>query len=401
MNFTVKYDVAVVGAGVAGVAAALAAARRGRKVALLEKQTLIGGLATSGLIYVYLPLCDGRGTQVIAGLSEEMIRRCTEYGPFDVPEKWGGSAGGNPGLPGTRFRCCFSPAGFTLTLDKMLAEAGVDLWLDTVVIDAVREGARVRELEVFNASGRLRIAGGCFVDASGGAFLVQLAGGAVCREANRLTPWVMEMAEDPSFFHFTESLHIQGVWPAGAGDDLDTAKFGTVYPDCSTGKAVSEFVREGWELVRGRYAGTDRRKNYPVHLPAMPQLRKIAAARCRAMLDDDAVCRRAEDSIGMTGDWRAPGPVWETPFGALVPEALDGVFVAGRCIGALREAWEVFRVIPAAAMTGEAAGIAAALAAERGCATRELPAAMVQEELRKLGVPLHLDEVHLENRYRP
>jgi len=58
MNFQKSYDVVVAGAGIGGVAAALAAARRGHSVALVEKQTLIGGLATSGLVLVYLPLCD-------------------------------------------------------------------------------------------------------------------------------------------------------------------------------------------------------------------------------------------------------------------------------------------------------------------------------------------------------
>ena len=69
---SVKYDIAVAGAGIAGIAAALAAARRGHKVALLEKQTIIGGLATSGLVYIYLPLCDGNNTQVTFGISEEI-----------------------------------------------------------------------------------------------------------------------------------------------------------------------------------------------------------------------------------------------------------------------------------------------------------------------------------------
>ncbi|MBQ9501566.1 MAG: FAD-dependent oxidoreductase, partial [Lentisphaeria bacterium] len=73
----VCYDVVVCGGGVAGVAAAVAAARRGAKTALVEKQCLLGGLATSGLIYVFLPLCDGYGHQVTFGLAEEMIRRCT------------------------------------------------------------------------------------------------------------------------------------------------------------------------------------------------------------------------------------------------------------------------------------------------------------------------------------
>ena len=54
-----QYDVAVVGAGVAGIAAAVQSAREGKKTVLLEKTVLPGGLATTGLIYIYLPLCDG------------------------------------------------------------------------------------------------------------------------------------------------------------------------------------------------------------------------------------------------------------------------------------------------------------------------------------------------------
>ena len=57
LDFTQQYDVAVFGAGIGGIASAIAAARRGHKVCLVEKQTQIGGLATSGMIFIYLPLC--------------------------------------------------------------------------------------------------------------------------------------------------------------------------------------------------------------------------------------------------------------------------------------------------------------------------------------------------------
>ena len=95
---TKRYDVAVCGAGIAGIAAAIAAARHGMSVVLIEKQCIIGGLATSGLINIYLPLCDGYGHKTSGGLNEEMIRRCVEYGPFDLPDNWGGPAGGNTGV---------------------------------------------------------------------------------------------------------------------------------------------------------------------------------------------------------------------------------------------------------------------------------------------------------------
>ena len=203
---SVHYDVAVCGAGVAGAAAAISAARQGAKTVLIEKQCLLGGLATSGLIYIYLPLCDGCGNQVIYGISEEMLKRCVEYGPFDVPEQWGGPQGGYPGCAEAekgRYACCFSPAGFSLTLDKMLEESGVDLWLDTTVIDVSKNNNAVTALTVFNSSGKIEITSGCFVDATGGAYAVQMAGGKIHRSPNLVTPWVIEMADDPSFFHFT------------------------------------------------------------------------------------------------------------------------------------------------------------------------------------------------------
>lgn len=74
MDFTKKYDVAVVGGGIAGAAAALQAARSGKKTVLIEKTVLLGGLATSGLVYIYLPICDGNGHQASYGITEELLR---------------------------------------------------------------------------------------------------------------------------------------------------------------------------------------------------------------------------------------------------------------------------------------------------------------------------------------
>ena len=381
---SVHYDVAVCGAGVAGAAAAISAARQGAKTALIEKQCLLGGLATSGLIYIYLPLCDGYGNQVIYGVSEEMLKRCVEYGPFDVPEQWGGPQGGYPGCAEAekgRYACCFSPAGFSLTLDKMLEESGVDLWLDTTVIDVSKDGNAVSAITVFNSSGKIEITSGCFVDATGGAYAVQMAGGKIHRCKNLVTPWVLEMAEDPSFFHFTESLHVKGRWDGLMGNNSTIP----VCPDCSSGKAVTDFVRQGWQFIRNRYdknkTSEEKKKNYPVHLAAMPQLRKIGSIDALKILKDEDRGQCFEDSIGKTGDWRKPAPVWDTPYRALVPRDVDNILAAGRCIGTLDDAWEVYRVIPTAAMTGEAAGVAAAMCADQHITPSKLDVKSLQQTL--------------------
>ena len=70
-----EYDVIVAGGGVAGVAAALAAAQKGAKTLLIETQYMLGGLATAGLITYYLPLCDGMGHQLSYGLKRMILKK--------------------------------------------------------------------------------------------------------------------------------------------------------------------------------------------------------------------------------------------------------------------------------------------------------------------------------------
>ena len=185
-----EYDIAVCGAGTAGVAAAVAAARRGARTLLIEKQCLLGGLATSGLIYVYLPLDDGYGHRTGSGLAWEMMHRSIEYGPFDLPKAWGGPVDGDSGLPGNRLRCGFSPGGFCLSLDRMLQESGVDVWLDSRIYAVGIQNDRVVSMTVANDSGSVEIAAKCFVDATGGAFVVRMAGGNVVYGENFKTIFI-------------------------------------------------------------------------------------------------------------------------------------------------------------------------------------------------------------------
>ena len=75
-----EYDVAVCGGGFAGISAALAAARQGSKVVLFEKQYMLGGHGTAGIVTIYLPLCDGFGRQVSFGIAEELLRLSILHG---------------------------------------------------------------------------------------------------------------------------------------------------------------------------------------------------------------------------------------------------------------------------------------------------------------------------------
>lgn len=125
----------------------------------------------------------------------------------------------------------------------------------------------------------------------------------------------------------------------------------------------------------------------------MAQIRKTAGIKGRVTLSDNQHATYFEDSVGLVADWRKPGYVWEIPYGTLVPQKIKGVLTAGRCISSFGDAWEITRVIPTAALSGEVAGIAASLSVEYGITPDLLDINILQGELKDIGFPLHLQDL--------
>ncbi|MBR7103598.1 MAG: FAD-dependent oxidoreductase [Lentisphaeria bacterium] len=390
-DFKKSYDIAVAGAGVSGITAALAAARMGKKVVLIEKQAITGGLATSGMIIIYLPLCDGKGRQVTFGLAHELMTETLKFSPCRLGKRWGGEGG-----EGVRERMAapFSPAAMVIAAEKMLSEAGVDLWYDTLICKTVSEGNRITALEVENVSGRGLIESSCFVDATGDAGLLRRAGAPVVtgHNTNGSTLWFMAGNPDSQRrYPLGENVNIQTI-PIFKEIDLDEKA-------TLSGKGVTDFLRTShravYEHYTGLYAGKpqEKFKYHPLFLPGMPLFRKIAHIVPRTAVHAEDFNIRREDSIGLAGDWRSSGKIWETPYGALLPRDFEGVLAAGRNIGSYDDAWEAFRVIPAAAMTGEAAGTAAALSVAAGCLPSQLDISLLRNKLAGNGFVFHIDDL--------
>ena len=398
---TKRYDVVVVGGGIGGIASALAAARRGCKTALIEKLFVPGGLATSGLVYIYLPICDGYGTQVSKSLAEELLHKSFLYGPGSVDDGWQTrSAHDHDSL---RYRCIFSPAACMLGWESMLEEAGVDVWYDSLVCGVRMERRRVKAVELENMSGRVAVAGKVFVDATGACVVARLAGAPTLSANNSRTIWVLDhqhQGEDqPGFKDLAANLkvnYISSLPPEELPPDYDKPN----YRDPS-GKDVSEYAISTRRELRQKYLDAyasgkyDRTTYFPVKLPIMPQFRRILCIDGQTTLQPGQFGERFEDSVGLVADWRRPGEVWEIPYGSLLPQKVEGVLAAGRCTAAAGDAWEVTRVIPAAAVTGEAAGVAAALCVKRRTIPSMLPVKTLQNALAENGVPLHLPDVGL------
>jgi flavin-dependent dehydrogenase len=201
---TARFDVAVCGGGIAGVAAAMAAARQGAQVCVIEKESLLGGLATAGLIAIYLPLCDGRGRQVIGGIGEELLKLSVQYyDRFDrsIPDCW--CEGGDPAQRSQhRYQTEFDPWLFAIAMEEELLRLGVTLIYDSRVCGVAMNGNRVGALLLENKSGRMAVEAAMVVDATGDADICYLAGERTATVAkNRLAAW--------HYTHDGQKLHLR------------------------------------------------------------------------------------------------------------------------------------------------------------------------------------------------
>lgn len=395
-----NYDVVVAGAGVAGVSAALEIARAGLRVALVEKNVMTGGLATAGFVHCYLPLCDGLGTQVSFGIAEELLHASYRYGTGDIPPDWRKST---KEKASGRLMVTFSPAAFTLAMGEILArESTLDVWYDTLVCAARVENNRVIGIEVENKSGRGLITATVFVDATGDGDVAFRAGCSFDEEGNKLTIWAMQ-ASLMDARHAVEKqdgarlCHAQKI--GVMGDRVDPGMKSREHPWHGTdGKSVTRFVTEAhtgllqhYNDLQKRGGEFSRNNYYPLVLPTMAQFRTTRAIKGRTTLLDGMEGRRFEDSIALAPDWRRRGNVLEIPYGTLIPD-VDGLLVAGRCISATGDAWEITRSIGPCAQTGQVAGLAATFAFRAKLSPRELDIADIHAALRQKQLPWHFED---------
>jgi len=395
-KYSKEYDVLVAGGGVAGVASAVASARQGMKTAIIEKTIIFGGLATSGLILVYLPLSDNRGNQVTFGFAEELLKASIKYGPGDIPADWS-----DPNTM-SRYSVKFSPSAFALALDEVLIDAGVDLWLDTLICGAVVKGDRIIGVEVENKSGRGFVSAKCVIDATGDADVAYHAGAPYVEQDNWLSIWAMEASLDSARQSVAENsgkklnfCRILGASNTGSGAPKGMRKFyGT------NGKDVSEFVIEGRKMLREFYKreqslrGKDGRNDiYPIALPSMAQFRTTRRINGIKTIKSDDNGKHFDDCVGMVADWWSGRDIWEVPYYALVPQKIKGLLTAGRCISSEGEAWEVMRVIQSAVLTGEIAGIASAMSIKLDTTPDMIDVKDLQAILSEKGFLLDIDKL--------
>jgi len=360
-----SYDVVVVGGGIAGVAAAIAASRNGVKVCLVEKGYSLGGLATLGNVVGYLPLCDGMGNQVIKGIGEELlklsgkdiVKSCKKMSLDVIPSCWKKGGDKKKRLQ-QRYQIDFNPTSFMLELETLVIKSGITLYYDTRFCNVVKNQDMISAIIIENKSGRSALKCNSVIDASGDADVCACAGEeTVSLNTNVRCGW----------YYYTDGSEVKLVKYTKPFDFYGKriAKSGRSYAGDNAEDVTAQVIDSRKLMIKQLKELKLRDLNnviYPVNIPTFPTFRMTRRLKGKYELEekDDRII--FEDTIGMTGHWRIKGPIYSIPFRCIKGVATDNLFTAGRCISSGTTGWDITRTIPACAVTGEAAGTAAAMA---------------------------------------
>jgi hypothetical protein len=431
-------DVVVVGGGTAGFIAAVAAARNGASVALVEQNGFLGGALTG--TYVSTPgyFADSDGRQVIGGIAWEVIERLERAGQALVRRE--------------KFKAQIFPEAVKTVALEMTAEAGVRVFLYTMLAEALVEDGRLTGVVVQNKSGRSALTGRVFIDASGDADLAARAGApfellppaglwqtsvdltVAGIDARRVVAWAQEhigevLCPEMDYSH-REDVPIQpmftlviphadtrlierGILHTGP---MPTVKLmiqrsigrvqGSVEIDPTDAAQIAWAEGEGrrralahLEYLRANVPGFENAIVVGESFLGVRESRRIVGDY-RLTIQDLLENRRFPDVVLRNAralDRHLAGERFELvfvrgshdiPYRALLPQGLQNVLVAGRCLSCDHEAHASLRGAAVCMGMGHAAGTAAALAAGADGGTRQVDIPRLQERLRAEGMIL-------------
>ena len=385
-----KTDVVVVGGGPAGFAAAIAAARTGAKVALVERYGSLGGLFTNGMVLIMLctsqRLEGKRWRLVTRGLAEEIA--LGGYVCKPRPKE----------IEKVHWQPTVDPEGAKYLMDVMVAEEKIDMFFHCWGVDVIQQGNKVMGVVFESKQGKQAILAKQIVDCSGDGDILYAAGGNyrqithgighVVRLGNmdRITAKTAPKGPDGKV-----KAPVLGKWPTRSNE----ANPSTWWGNFGTGPKGN-----GLDVRDLTAAEIDFRKKWWEHVAAMrqePGWEQVFIAntcsqigpRASRLIDAELIVDRAmlrgdykpQDSIGMFGQDGRHAAI-QVPYRSILPKNIDNVLCAGRMLGA-PDTIDTFRLICPCFVTGQAAGTAAAMAALKGCTPRELDVKALQAQLVK------------------
>ncbi len=386
-----NFDVAVCGGGIAGISAAISAARLGKKVLLIENQFVLGGLATAGLITIFLPLCDGEGHQVSYGICEELIKLSVSRGFEEpIPDEWVSDCTVEKRAAAKRYECRYNAQVFAILCEQLLLSLGVTVLYGSRVCSVLKNGDRISHIIVENKGGRISYGVGGVVDATGDADVCVLSGVHTVNfcQGNSLASWYYSVDNDGyklNMLGFSDVPDDSGQYKASTQNSLSNKRYYGL-----DGDDLSRMVIDAHASILNHFSkkGDISDRNTVATFATIPQIRMTRRIDGEFTLDISHERKYFETSIGMVSDWRKKHDIYEIPFDSLYNRSVKNLFCAGRCISVSDAMWDITRVIPDCAVTGEAAGIAAVQSVDR-----TVTADSVVAVLRQRNIPLHTDEI--------
>lgn len=418
-------DVVVVGGGSAGSTAATAAARSGARTLLVESGGFLGGTGTRVLDTFYGFYAPGNDSRrVVGGIGWEICERLTAREmAFERPNTYGAGTG-----------VTYEAEALKLVWDEVTTEAGASVLLYGLATAVVMDGSRLVGVVVETKKGPGLVSASVFIDASGEAELAWRAGVAIdTSEPGRLQPatstfrvgGVADQVADTSLLHqltrdaaasgeyrlprLEGSIHVT-VIPGIRHANMTRVSGADLTDPWELAEAEREGRRQAWEyarFLRERVPGYE--DTYLLGTSSRLGVRETRRVVGEYVLsgDDFFGALTHQDDIGLCGApiedhghgsatrWayvggnsEPDGTTYGVPFGSLLPVAVDGLLVAGRCLSASHEAHASVRSIGQCMAMGQAAGVAAAMAADQGLTPREVDRPTLRTKLADEGAIL-------------
>lgn len=396
LDMTDYYDVIVAGGGVAGVAAAAEAKRSGKRVLLIEKVQKLGGLATTGIVNLFLPLCNGRGVQIIKGMAEEFLKLSVKYGYDDLPDIWKSEKlKTDSSEEPPRYRTRFSAEIFALTLTEFVCNENIDILFDTAVTDSVMQNGHCKGVITENKSGTSYYGAGMVIDTTGDADILYRSGVPTIQGYNYFTYYGQQITLE-TCREAAESSNIQKAVRYINGGTANL--YGKNHPEGmplftgTSAEDINSYLIKNQLLMLEKIKNDNRFSRDIVTLPGMAQFRTTRCIRGNYTIRESDVYRHFEDSVAAVCDFDRRDYLYEIPYSAMVNNQFDNLITAGRTVSAEGYAWDVTRVIPPAILTGQAAGAAAAIALDSGSPIYGIDIKNLQKKLLDECVIIHYDD---------
>ena len=408
---THRCDVLVVGGGFAGVAAALAAARAGAKVLIVEKSNCLGGAAVNCLVNPFMPYwteMDGKRVDLSAGIFKEIHDRLEHHNAMSKES--------------------FLEEELKYILNEMVAEANIDLLFHAYIFKVEKCDEHIASIVVATKSGEMQIEANYFIDATGDAQLAYLAGcpTALGRESDHLCQpmtlcFRLGNVDVEKFYASREKLKIAHAQSLAAGELINPRENILVFKTpihnvlhFNTTRVVRKNptspveVTEAEVLARQQvYEIYEFMKKHADGLEnsfLMMTAAEIGVRESRMIVGDYVLteqdcrnCVKFDDGIaacnydidihnpegtGTSHYYFPAGEYYTIPYRSLIPKSAENLLVAGRCISSDHGAQASYRIMPVVCCIGEAAGSAVGLAVKQNCTVREIDVKELQNELK-------------------